>query len=62
MATHSSILVWKIPWTEGPDGLQSKRSQDSDMTERLSTHTPDQIVQFDIALKTKQNHIKNEKY
>ena len=23
MATHSSILVWKIPWTEEPDGLQS---------------------------------------
>ena len=23
MATHSSILAWKIPWTEGPDGLQS---------------------------------------
>ena len=22
MATHSSILAWKIPWTEGPDGLQ----------------------------------------
>ena len=24
MATHSSILVWKIPWTEEPGGLQSK--------------------------------------
>ena len=23
MATHSSILAWEIPWTEGPDGLQS---------------------------------------
>ena len=23
MATHSSIPVWKIPWTEEPDGLQS---------------------------------------
>ena len=23
MATHSSTLVWKIPWTEGPGGLQS---------------------------------------
>ena len=23
MATHSSILTWKIPWTEEPDGLQS---------------------------------------
>ena len=23
MATHSSILAWRIPWTEAPDGLQS---------------------------------------
>ena len=23
MATHSSILAWKIPWTEEPNGLQS---------------------------------------
>ena len=27
MATHSSILAWRIPWTEEPDGLQSMRSQ-----------------------------------
>ena len=24
MAAHSSILAWKIPWTEKPDGLQSR--------------------------------------
>ena len=24
MATHSSILAWKIPWTEEPGGLQSQ--------------------------------------
>ena len=23
METHSSILAWRIPWTEEPDGLQS---------------------------------------
>ena len=23
MATHSSILAWKMPWTEEPGGLQS---------------------------------------
>ena len=23
MTTHSSILAWRIPWTEEPDGLQS---------------------------------------
>ena len=27
MATHSSILTWKIPWTEEPSGLQSMGSQ-----------------------------------
>ena len=27
MATHSSILAWKIPWTEEPEGLQSMQSQ-----------------------------------
>ena len=26
MATHSSILAWRIPWTEEPDGLQSTGS------------------------------------
>ena len=27
MATHSSILAWRIPWTEEPGGLQSMKSQ-----------------------------------
>ena len=27
MATHSSILAWRIPWTEEPGGLQSTRLQ-----------------------------------
>ena len=27
MATHSSILAWRIPWTEEPGGLQSMVSQ-----------------------------------
>ena len=26
MATHSSVLAWKIPWTEEPGGLQSMGS------------------------------------
>ena len=29
MATHSSILAWRIPWTEEPGGLQSMVSQKS---------------------------------
>ena len=27
MATHTSVLAWRVPWTEEPDGLQSKGSQ-----------------------------------
>ena len=33
MATQSSILAWRIPWTEEPGGLQSMGLQESDMTE-----------------------------
>ena len=29
MATHSSILAWRIPWTEEPGGLQSMGLQKS---------------------------------
>ena len=32
MATHSSILAWRIPWTEEPGGLQSWGRRESDMT------------------------------
>ena len=40
MAVHSSILIWKIPWTEEPDGLQSMGPhKESDMTEQLSILT-----------------------
>ena len=33
MATHSSILAWRIPWTGEPGGLQSKGCKESDATE-----------------------------
>ena len=36
MATHSSILAWRIPWTQKPDSLQSMGSQESDMTQQLN--------------------------
>ena len=32
MVTHSSILSWRIPWTEEPSGLQSMGSQELDTT------------------------------
>ena len=38
MATHSSILAWKIPWTEEPGGIQSMGSPDSDTIYRLNHH------------------------
>ena len=37
MATHSSILAWKIPWTEEPGRLQSMGHKESDTAEQLST-------------------------
>ena len=36
MATHSSILAWRIPWTEAPGGLQSIGSQSQTRLKRLS--------------------------
>ena len=33
MAIHSSILAWKIPWTEEPDGPQSISCKKQEMTE-----------------------------
>ena len=38
MATHSSTLAWKIPWTEEPGGLYSMGSQRSHMTYWLNHH------------------------
>ena len=35
MATHSSTLAWKIPWTEESGGLQSWSRTESDMTEAI---------------------------
>ena len=40
-ATHSSILVWRIPWTEEPGGLQSMGSQRvrHKLATNIHTHT-----------------------
>ena len=43
MATHSSIVSWRIPWTEGPGGLQSMGLQSQT---RLSTNTPQICICF----------------
>ena len=39
MATHFSILAWRIPWTEEPGRLQSMGSQSQTRLKRLNTHT-----------------------
>ena len=39
MATHSSILVWEIPWTEEPSGVQSMGRKMSNTTEHTHLHT-----------------------
>ena len=52
MATHSSILAWKIPWTEKPGRLQSMASQRWDTTDHVHacahtwacTHTHTQLL------------------
>ena len=36
MVTHSSILAWRIPWTEEPGGLQSMGCKELDTNERLT--------------------------
>ena len=43
-ATHSSILAWRIPWTEDPGGQQSMGHKESDTAKRLtfSLHLRDQ--------------------
>ena len=38
MATHSSILTWKISWTEKPGGLQSTGLQRVKQAEQLNAH------------------------
>ena len=44
MAPHSSILAWRIPWTEEPGGLQSIGLQSQTQLKQLSTHTHDLVT------------------
>ena len=57
MATHSSILIWRIPWTEEPGRLQSTGHKESDTTEQLHFHFHIQNKKFEKEKKTvnKQN-------
>ena len=43
MATHSSILAWKVPRTEEPVGYSPRAQRESDMTEPQHGHTPSSV-------------------
>ena len=46
-ATHSSILAWRIPWTEEPGGLPSMGSQRAgrtEVTEHTHTHSLNEMM------------------
>ena len=43
MATHSSILAWRIPWTEEPAGYSQWDHKESDTTEQLTLSFTDFI-------------------
>ena len=51
MATHSSNLAWRNPWTEEPGGLQSVGSQSQTRLKWLSTYV-DIYLYFKDALQT----------
>ena len=36
VAAHSSVLAWRLPWTEEPGALQSMGHKESDTTEQLT--------------------------
>ena len=54
MATHFSILDWKIPWTEEPGRLQSMGCKESDTTEQLHF-----LFFLSVGKQTYQGNIKN---
>ena len=51
MATHSSILVWRIPWTEESGRLQSTGSQRVRHDQETNTHTH-QVILSKLAIST----------
>ena len=62
MATHSSILAWRIPWTEEPGKLQSRRVTKLNTTEQLtlalfSPHISYAPAPLDLASSTSYHHL-----
>ena len=59
MATHCSILAWRIPWTEEPGGLQSTESQRVDIKLnhiRIPLNSEDRISKFALCGKAMWNN------
>ena len=46
MATHFSILAWKVPWTEEPGEIQSMGTQRVRHTKQLSMHKGETLSSF----------------
>ena len=57
MATHSSILAWRIPWTEEPGGLLSTGFAKSHT--QLSTHTYKKLALQSLASETQNKTYRN---
>ena len=63
LATHSSILAWKIPWTEEPGGLQAMGvTKELDMTRQLNNNNQltNNIIQITAVSISKQNQEKTD--
>ena len=59
MATHSSILAWKIPWTVEPGELQSMGLQELDRTEQPNHHHCASQWQPNVTVKQKDTNGSN---
>ena len=46
MATHSRILVWRIPWTEDTGGLESRDCKESDRTKQLTLSLSERLKSY----------------
>ena len=51
MATHSSILAWRIPWTEEPSGYSPCGHNESDTTEKLNNNNLEMVTLYPIYAK-----------
>ena len=48
MATHASVLAWRIPWTEDAGGLQSMSHKELDTIELVSMHACGKFSEMEI--------------